>query len=135
MMYLNLAIEVAATTAKDVYFPVPCRGNISKTYVVYSEETDEDETVTFARDTTTVNLFTPAADATAEGVVGMGVPDTTNKALIFDPASSTAAYKRIKISVPNTFDSAGMLGIIIEYDDAAYVEQTSIQAQISTFNN
>lgn len=128
MMYLSLAIEVAVTTAKDVYFPVPCRGNIARTFVVYSEETDEDETVTFARDTTAVNLFTPAADATAEGVVGTGVFDTTNGALIFDPASATVAHQRIKISMPNTFDTAGMLGIIIEYDTGAYVEQESLDA-------
>ncbi len=128
MKYLNLAIEVAATTAKDVYFPVPCRGTVAGVKAVYSEETDIDETVTFARNTTAVNVVTPPADATGEGVVIAGVADTTNGQLIFDPDSATATYKRIKISMPNTFDTAGMLGIVIEYDDSAVVTQDASEA-------
>lgn len=128
MIYLNLAIEVAATTAKDVYVPVPCRGTIAATHVCYSEELDADETVDFQRDTTSVNLYTPPSDALTEGTVDDGVPDTTNSQLVFDPASSTEAYKRIKISMPNTFDTVGMLGIIIDYDESAVVTQAASEA-------
>lgn len=128
MMYLNLAIEVAATTAKDVYFPVPCRGVVSAAYAVYSEETDLDETIDIQRGSTSVNLITPPADATAEGITITGVPDTTNKALVFDPDSETVANKVMKISMPNTFDTAGMIGLKILYDNSAYIEQTALEA-------
>lgn len=128
MIRINLAIEVAATTAKDVYIPVPVRGTVSAAYAVYSEETDTDETIDIQRASTSVNLITPPADATAEGVVITGVPDTTNKALIFDPDSSTVANKVLKISMPNTFDTAGMIGLKILFDDSAYVEQSASEA-------
>lgn len=125
MKDIMLAIEVAATTAKDVYIPVPCRGIVVAAYAIYSEETDLDETITLAHSLGTVNLITPPADATAEGVRITGVPDTTYKDSVFDPASATAAIKYIKISMPNTFDTAGMIGLHIVYDDSAAVDQSS----------
>ena len=116
MMYLTVTFPVAVTTALDFYFPVPKRGIVKGATAVYSEETYLEETVTLARDTTAVNLITPPADTTAEGVIITGVPDTTNKDLVFDPASTTVAHRRIKISCPNLFDTAGLMGLVIEYD-------------------
>jgi len=128
MKYLNLFMEVAATTAKDIYFPVPCRGTIAGVKAVYSEETDEDETLTFARGSDATWVVTPPADATAEGVEIDGVADSSNSQLVFDPDSSTASHKVIKVSVPNTFDSAGTWGITISFDDSAAVTQTASEA-------
>lgn len=128
MKYIDLAIEVAATTAKDVYFPIPCRGIVVAAIATYSEEVDLDETINIQRGADSVNLITPPADATAEGVVITGVPDTTNKELIFDPSSTTAANKVFKISMPNTFDTAGMIGMVITYDDSAVVTQDASEA-------
>ncbi len=128
MIRMNLTIPVGTTTAENFYHPVPCRGIVKAVRAVYTQETDADETVDIQRDTTSVNLVTPPANATAEGVVITGVPDTTNKDLIFDPASSTAAYKRLKIVVPNTFDSGGHLALSIDYDESAAVLQTAALA-------
>jgi len=125
MIDIMLAIEVATTTAKDVYVPVPRRGIVVNAYATYSEETDADETITLAHPLGTVNLITPPADETAEGVRMTGVPDATYKDSVFDPDHATATYQRIKISVPNTFDTGGMIGLHIEFDDSAAVTQTS----------
>jgi len=116
MMYLAISFSVPLTTAQDFYLPVPKRGIVKGAKAVYSEETNTDETIDLLRDTTSVCLVTPPATSTAEGVEIDGVPDTTNKDLVFDPDSDTAAYKRIKISTPNTFNTAGIAGLIIEYD-------------------
>ena len=128
MKEIFVTIPVAATTADLFYIPVPCRGNISEGWVVYNQETDEDEVVTLNRDDTAVMTFTPSADSTAEGVKIDGVSDTTNGGLIFDPDSSTTAYQVIEVSIPNTFDSAGVLGLCLRYDDSAYVEETALDA-------
>ncbi|MCK4817749.1 hypothetical protein KA005_18410 [bacterium] len=127
MKDLFIVLEVAATTAQSFYAPVPCRGNVCSVKAVYDAEMDADETVTIGRGATTVNLVTPTA-ALAAGNVIDGVPDTTNKALIFDPDSTTAANKVLKISVPDTVDSAGTLVLLVEYDDSAYVEQAASEA-------
>ena len=127
MKDLFIVLEVAATTAQSFYVPVPCRGNVCSVKAVYDAELDADETVTIGRGGTAVNLVTPT-DALAAGNVVDGVPDTTNKALIFDPDSTTAANKVLKISVPNTVDSAGTLVLLIEFDDGAYVEQAASEA-------
>ncbi len=128
MIVIDVTIEVPLTTAKDVYILAPARGVVSAAKAVYNEETDEDETVDILRATTSVNKITPPADATAEGTVVTGVPDATNKALVFDPASSTVANQVMKVSMPNTFDTAGMLGLTIWFDDSAFVEQTSVES-------
>lgn len=124
MMYLNETFPVAATTADLFYIPAPCRGIVKSVKAVYSQETDEDETVSLMRGATTVNLATPPADATAEGVSFEGVPDSTNKDLVFDPASTTAANRVIRVSVPNTFDTAGILCLVIGFDPYATIPET-----------
>lgn len=127
MITIDVTIEVAATTAKDVYILAPARGVVVAAKAVYSEETDADETVDILRATTSVNKITPPGAATAEGTAITGVPDSTNKALVFDPASSTVANQVMKVSIPNTFDTAGMLSLIISFDDSAYIEQTALE--------
>lgn len=128
MLRIHVTFPVAATTADDFFLPVPCRGIVKAVRAVYSQETDTDETITLSRSTTAVNLVTPPANATAEGTEITGVPDTTNKDLIFDPDSSTAANKVIKVSVPNTFDTAGVMGLSIDYDESAAVVQAALEA-------
>ena len=128
MIRIHVTFPVAATTADDFYLPVPCRGIVKAVRAVYSQETDTDETITLARSTTAVNLVTPPANATAEGTMIEGVPDTTNKDLVFDPDSSTTANQVIKVSVPNTFDTAGVMGLSIDYDESAAIAQAASEA-------
>ena len=127
MKDLYIVLEVAATTAQVFYSPVPCRGNVNSVKVAYDQIMDADETITIGRGATTVNLVTPT-DALAAGTVIDGVPDTTSKALIFDPDSTTAANKVLKISVADTVDTAGTLVILVEFDDSAYQEQSASEA-------
>jgi len=127
MKDLYIVLEVAATTTQVFYSPVPCRGNVNSVKAVYDAEMDADETITIGRGVTAVNLVTPT-DALAAGNIVDGVPDTTNKALIFDPDSDTAANKVLKISIPNTVDTAGTMVLLVEYDDGAYVEQAASEA-------
>lgn len=128
MKEIFVNIPVAATTADLFYIPVPCRGNIASGWAVYNQETDEDEVVTINRDDTAVMTFEPPADGTAEGVMIEGASNATNGQLIFDPDSSTTAYQVIEVSIPDTFDTAGVLGLCLQFDDGAYVEQESVQA-------
>jgi len=125
----EIYITIPVTTGADLfYLPVPCRGVIAAGYAVYNQETDKDEVVTLNRDDTAVMTFTPGADGTAEGVMVAGVQDTTNGQLVFDPESDDEEYQVIEISIPNTFDTAGQLGLFLQYDDSAYVEQTPSEA-------
>lgn len=128
MKRLIFTLPVAATTADLFYLPVPCRGIVRKVLAAYSQETDVDETISVMRGASVVNLATPPANATAEGVSFEGVPDSTNKELIFDPASATAANRVLRVSVPNTFDAAGVLCLTIDYDEAASATQTPLEA-------
>jgi len=127
MKNLIITLEVAAITAQTWYVPVPCRGNVASVKMMYDAELDADETVTISRGATAVNVCTPT-DVLAAGNIVTGVPDTTNKALIFDPDSATAANKCLKIAVPDTVDSAGTLVLLIGYDDTAYVKQEASEA-------
>ena len=128
MMYLHLIIPIATTTADLFYLPVPARGIVKKAFMAHDQETDLDEVVTLMRGGTAVNAITPAADATAEGVSVEGVPDTTNKDLVFDPDSTTAANRVIRISIPNTFDAGGNLGLTIHYDESAAIAEPATEA-------
>jgi hypothetical protein len=125
MKEIFLEIEAAATTAKTVYVPVPCRGTIAALTGVYNQETDADELLTFSRGATAVATITPT-DALAAGTLLTGALDATNGQLIFDPASTTVANRVIKIGIPDTTDTAGVWSIYIRFDDSAYVKQLSI---------
>ena len=124
MIRIHATFPIEATTADSFYLPVPCRGNIKAVRAVYSQETDEDETITLEQGTNDVFVCTPPADATAEGVSFEGVVDATYGEYIFDPDSTTAANRVIKVTVPNTFDTAGELGLSIDYDDSAAQTQS-----------
>lgn len=128
MKTFNIGFGVAATTAKTAYYPVIVRGNIAAIKGVYNKETDADEVVTIARGSDTVFTITPPADATAAGTVIDGVAHATNGGLIFDPDSDTVTDKVIKVSVPNTFDTAGALRLTVSYDNSAYVAQAASEA-------
>jgi len=117
MMIIPIREYVVA--AKDVYIPVPYRGIVVEVKGSFSEAVAAADTVDVLRDSTSVNKITVGASNTAEGVVLTGTPDSTNKDLVFDPDSSTAANKVIKLSIsaletnPTTFNGH------IVYDDMA----------------
>lgn len=125
---IDIIISRAITTAGLTwYIPVPCRGNVASVKAVFSAEADADETITLSRGGTAVNVVTPT-DALAAGTTLTGVPDTTNKALIFDPDSATVANKTIKIVIPNTIDATVTIGLYIQYDNSAFVAQAASEA-------
>ena len=128
MKTFNVGFGVGAGTAKTAYYPVTSRGNIASIKVCYNQEMDADEVVTFARGGDTVFTVTPPTDAHPAGTVIDGVADPTNGSLIFDPDSSVVANRAVKVSVPDTFDSTGVLRGVVEYDDSAYVKQTASEA-------
>jgi hypothetical protein len=106
------------------YVPAPCRGTVSKVTCVFQANTVEPgDTVVVSRDATAVNTVT--AVNTAGLVVETGVPDATNKGLVFDPESSTAAHQVMKITDTG---SPGAKILCIEFDDSAYVQQASVEA-------
>jgi hypothetical protein len=111
-------ILVLCNNSAVSYVPVPCRGVVKNAYAVWqTSSVTANDTVTLARNTTTVNLITAVS---GDGlVIETGVPDTTNGQLIFDPDSSTATSKIIKITV----SAGGACLVRIEYDDSAYVTQ------------
>jgi hypothetical protein len=106
------------------YVPAPCRGTVSKVTCVFQTNTVEPgDTVVVSRDATAVNTVT--AVNTAGLVVETGVPDATNKGLVFDPASATATEQVMKITDTG---KPGAKILCIEYDDSAYVEQSALEA-------
>ena len=125
MKLINVVIPVAATTADNIFVPVPCRGNIKAVRAVYDQETDADEVFTLYRGSTAVCTITPPADATAEGTKIDGVMDSTNGDLIFDPDDDTDANQVIKVGILNKVDTAGNLALSIDYDEFALVDQAT----------
>ena len=126
METITLVTEIAAG-GDTRYVPVPCRGNVHSVRLACDATMVADKTVIVSRDTTAVNTAT--ADDEAAGTILDGTPNTTNKALIFDPDSSTAANKVLKIVVLAAFVGSGAtLTIRIEFDDSAYVEQAAKEA-------
>jgi len=86
-------------------------------------------TVILSRSTTAVNTITVPTGDKAAGTVLDGVPDVTNKDLIFDPDSTTVANKVIKVVADATIlASAGNMIFNIEFDDSAYVEEAASEA-------
>ncbi|HDO36686.1 MAG TPA: hypothetical protein ENH07_10400 [Nitrospirae bacterium] len=128
MIRIQFTIPITAGAADLFYVPAPARGIVKAAKFIYNEETDLDETISVMRGTDVVNLGTPPADTTAEGVSFEGVPDTANKDLIFDPESTTVANRALRLSVPATFDTDGIMGIDLQFDDGAAVTQTPLEA-------
>lgn len=108
------------------YIPVSCRGNVHSVRVACDATMVNEKTIIFSRGATAVNTVTAAT--TTAGTMLDGVPDT-DKALIFDPDSSTAANQVIKMVTLEALVAAGAtLTVRIEYDDSAYVEQAATEA-------
>lgn len=122
MKTINVNVN-AGTGALTFYVPVPCRGIVTGLKAVFSQAVAANDTVDIQRASTSVNLITVATADIAAGVVSVGTPDATNKDLIFDPNSSTAANQVFKIVI-STLESANTLtNIEITYDNFAMIEQ------------
>ena len=128
MIRIIMSVDVATTTAKTLYIPVPCRCTVASFRAVYGAESDLDEVITLSRGGTAVNVCTPVADGTAAGTTITGVADTTNGQLIFDPASSTVANQVLQIDTLNTVDAGCVVGLMVELDDSAYTTMTASEA-------
>lgn len=125
-IYVNL---YSAGGVEDYYIPVPCRGVVNAAEYVANATLVATGTITLARDTTAVNTATAPTGNTAAGTVLKGVPDPTNKGLIFDPDSDTAANTKIKLSLDTTIlGGVANLLVHITYDDSAYVEEPASEA-------
>ncbi len=125
-IYVNL---YSAGGVEDYYIPVPCRGTVKSFEVMANATMTATGTIVLARSTTAVNTATAPTGGTAAGTVLKGVPDTTNKGLVFDPDSSTAANTKIKVSFDTTIlGGAANVLLHIVYDDSAYVAEASIEA-------
>jgi hypothetical protein len=117
-------ILVNLPDASTLYVPVPCRGILKGMKAVFQSNTVEvGDTIVAYRDTTAVNTLT--ATDTAGLIVETGVPDTTNKDLVFDPDSTTALYKMIKLV--NT-GAPGAALVLLQYDEYASVYQAPLEA-------
>ena len=126
MMYLYATRELGGGGSEVTYMPVPCRGVVKGVTVVSDLQMDQTGTLTVARNTTTVNLVTVPTGHVAAGVPLDGVPDATNGDLVFDPASTTAANRAIKITDDATFlGGAGTITIMVKYDEGAHVAQAA----------
>jgi hypothetical protein len=118
-----------ADAGNTFYIPVPCRGTVKSVKVTCDVNMVATGTVILSRSTTAVNTITVPTGDKAAGTNLAGVPDTTNKGLIFDPDSTTAANNVIKVVADATIlASAGNMVFNIEYDDSAYVAEASVEA-------
>ena len=125
MKTLNLMIQ-GGTAAVTAYHPVPCRGNVHSVKAAFGKTVAAADTVDIKRGSDSVNKITTGA--TTAGKVYTGTPNSTNKALIFDPDSTTEANKMLKIEVSVLESLLTPVNLTIEYDDGAYVEQTASEA-------
>lgn len=125
-IYVNL---YSAGGVEDYYIPVPCRGVVKAMKVVANATMAATGTITASRGTTAVNTATAPTGDTAAGVALDGVPDETNKDLVFDPESSTVANTKIKVSFDTTIlGGVANVLLLIKYDDSAYVPQAASEA-------
>jgi hypothetical protein len=119
---IRLIVEHA--DGATIYVPAPCRGCVSGVKAVFQANTVEvNDTIVVARDSTAVNTLTVVN--TAGLVVETGVPDATNKGLIFDPDSTTAVNQVMKITDTG---NPGAKIILIEFDEFAFVAQAPLEA-------
>jgi hypothetical protein len=118
-----------ADAGSTFYIPAPCRGVVVAARVACDINMVAAGTIIISRSTTAVNTLTVPTGDKAAGTVLDGVPDATNRDLIFDPDSSTAANRVIKIVADATMlAAAGNVSFHIKYDDSARVEQTPSEA-------
>lgn len=125
-IYVNL---YSAGGVEDYYIPVPCRGVVKSFKAVANATMVATGTIVLARSTTAVNTLTAPVGNAAAGIVVTGVPDTTNKDLVFDPDSSTVANTKIKVSFDTTIlGGVANVLLLIQYDDSAAVAQAAKEA-------
>jgi hypothetical protein len=118
-----------ADAGNTFYIPVPARGVVKGCRVTCDVNMVATGTVILSRSTTAVNTVTVPTGDKAAGTTLDGVRDTTNKDLVFDPASTTAANQVIKVVADGTIlASAGNMIFNITYDDSAAVAEASIEA-------
>jgi hypothetical protein len=119
----------SAGGAETYYIPVPCRGVVKSLKVVANATMVATGTVILSRSTTAVNTATAPTGDTAAGILLTGVPDVTNKGLVFDPDSSTVANTKIKVVLDTTLlGGVANVLLMIEYDDSAYVAEPASEA-------
>ena len=126
----NIDLNIySAGGVETYYYPVPCRGVLHSLKVVANATLVATGTIIASRDTTAVNTITVPAGDIAAGIALAGVPDTTNKDLVFDPDSATVANTKIKFAFDTTL-LGGVANVLLqmEYDDSAYVEQAASEA-------
>lgn len=134
MKTITFITEIAA--AGDIrYIPVPCVGNVHSVRLACDTELIATGTLKVGRgDPSTaaycVNTATVPTGNTAVGVILDGTPDTTYKALIFDPDSDTAANRVLWIETDGNILASGVatLSVRIKFDDSAFVKQTALEA-------
>jgi hypothetical protein len=125
-IYVNV---YSAGGVEDYYILAPCRGVVKSFSVLANAALVATGTITLARNTTAVNTATAPTGNTAAGTLLEGVPDTTNKDLVFDPDSSTAANTKIKVSFDTTvLGGAANVLLMIGFDDSASVAQAAKEA-------
>ena len=125
-IYVNL---YSAGGVEDYYIPVPCRGVVKALTVIANATMVATGTITLARSTTAVNTATAPTGDTAAGTALEGVPDATNKDLVFDPDDDTAANTKIKVSFDTTIlGGAANVLLWIKYDDSAHIAEAASEA-------
>lgn len=125
-IYINL---YSAGGVENYMIPVPCRGVVKDFTVVASATMVATGTVTLLRNATAVNTATAPTGDVAAGTTLKGVPDTTNKDLVFDPDSTTETDKSINVSFDTTIlGGAANVTLLIKYDDSAAVKQKALSA-------
>jgi hypothetical protein len=119
----------SAGGVETYYIGVPCRGVVKSLKVFANATMVATGTVILSRDTTAVNTATAPTGDTAAGVALAGVPDATNKGLVFDPNSTTVANTKIKVVFDTTL-LGGVANVLlqIEFDDSAYVYEAPLEA-------
>jgi len=114
-----LALVTSGTVS---YVAAPCRGCVSGVKAVWqTSSVTANDTVTVAG-SATVNLVTAVSGAGL--VVETGVPDATNKGLVFDPASATTTLQVMSVTV----SAGGACLVLLEFDPYATVTQTASEA-------
>lgn len=122
MRTINVNLN-GGTGSLTFYVPAPVRGIVVGLKAVFNKTVATVDTIDIQRASTSVNLITVGSGNTAAGVLLTGTRDTTNKELIFDPASSTAANKVFKIVISALETASTLVGIEILYDDFALTTQ------------
>ena len=122
------SLEIA-DAGETHYIPVPCKGIVKSARVMSDITMVATGTIIISRGATAVNTITAPTGGTAAGATLDGVPDATNKDLIFDPDSSTAANKCLKIVADATIlGAAGTVNFHVKFDDSCQVAQAASEA-------